>query len=60
MEFLKNMWGFLTNTLYLDSILAVVGGLTVLAKATKTQVDDKVLGYAAWPFKQIKALFYKK
>ena len=50
----------MTNTLYLDSILAVFGGLAVLAKATKTTVDDKVLSYVTWPFKQIKALFIKK
>lgn len=60
MDFLKSVWDFLTNTLYLDSILAVFGGLAVLAKATKTTVDDKVLGYVVWPFKQIKALFVKK
>ena len=60
MEFIKSVWDFLTDTLYLDSILSILGGLLVFAKATKTKVDDKVLGYIAWPFKQIKALFVKK
>lgn len=60
MDFIKSVWGFLTNTLYLDSILAVLGGLAVLSKATKTTIDDKVLGYIVWPFKQLKDFLVKK
>jgi len=60
MEVLKSVYGFLTDTLYLDAILAVLGGLSVLSKATKTKLDDKVIGLILLPFTHVKKLLTSK
>jgi hypothetical protein len=40
-----------------EALLAVVGGLKLLARYTKTEADDKLLVAIEAPLKSIRALF---
>ena len=55
MEFFKSVWGFFTDPqslAYLEAGLAILGGFSVLAKLTKTTVDDKIFAVLTWPMRK--------
>ena len=48
MDFLTNNWQEIGT-----AFLAVIGGLKILARYTKTQIDDKIIGIFEWPLAKL-------
>lgn len=54
MEILSNILSVLNDSIpLLVDILAVVGALKLIARRTKTEVDDKVLEAIEWPIRKL-------
>lgn len=60
MSVFKSIWEFVSNPEVLTAILAVLGGLKVMSRYTKTGVDDKVLKVVEWPFVAIRDRLFRK
>lgn len=50
---LKSAWDFVARPEILTALLAVLGGLKVVARYTKWTWDDKVLSVLEWPLKKL-------
>lgn len=53
-DFFTGIVSFLQNhSDIMGAVLAVIGGLKVIARYTKTTIDDKILSVIEWPFTKL-------